>query len=105
VLIRSLLVIVLVALLATLTSLAFASAPDPLWIGGFWDDDDFDDAVIVITGKTPALAATVVLEAGPTGALAPLPDARQPFITAAPRPTFDSRAPPPVVRHNSPNLG
>jgi len=103
VLTRSLLVIVLAGLLAALTSLAFATPPDPLWVGGFWDDDDFDDAVIVITGKTPALVVTVVLDAGPTGTLVSLPAARQPVITSAPRPTFDSRAPPPALRHNSPN--
>jgi len=103
VLTRSLLVIVLAGLLAASTSLAFATPPDPLWIGGFWDDDDFDDAVIVITGKTPALVVTVVLDAGPTGTLVSLPAARQPFITFAPRPTFDSRAPPSALRHNSPN--
>jgi hypothetical protein len=26
--------------------LAFAEPPDPTWIAGFWDDADFDDAVI-----------------------------------------------------------
>ena len=28
--------------------LAAASPPDPTWIAGLWDDDDFDDVVIFI---------------------------------------------------------
>ena len=28
-----------------LTTLAYLDPPDPPWISGFWDDDDFDSAV------------------------------------------------------------
>jgi len=27
---------------------ASADPPDPTWIGGYWDDDDFDNVVIFI---------------------------------------------------------
>ncbi len=40
------------ALLVGLPTLAFADPPDPTWIGGYWDDDDFDDAVIAITAAS-----------------------------------------------------
>jgi hypothetical protein len=38
--------VVLVGMLALLTSLAYASPPDPSWISGLWDDGDHDDVVI-----------------------------------------------------------
>lgn len=31
-----------------LTALAYLDPPDPPWIAGFWDDDDFDSAVDAI---------------------------------------------------------
>jgi len=37
------------AMLVGLPTVAFADPPDPTWIAGYWDDDDFDDAVIAIT--------------------------------------------------------
>ena len=36
-----------VALLG-LVPTAYADPPDPTWIGGYWDDDDFDNVVISI---------------------------------------------------------
>ena len=41
--------LVLVAVLAVLLPLAYASPPDPSWIGGLYDDDDGDDALLAIT--------------------------------------------------------
>jgi hypothetical protein len=37
------------ATLVALTPLAYASPPDPSWIRGVYDDDDFDDVVIFLT--------------------------------------------------------
>jgi hypothetical protein len=59
---RTVLVLVLVALILTLTPLAYADPPDPTWITGLWDDDDFDDVVGYITSAaglfhTPSTAA------------------------------------------------
>jgi len=39
----------LVGVLAALTPLAYGSAPDPSWIRGVYDDDDFDNVVVLIT--------------------------------------------------------
>src|SRR5262245_62646682 len=39
-----------VCALIGLTPLAYADPPDPLWIFGYWDDDDFDNVVVVILG-------------------------------------------------------
>ena len=41
-------VVLLVAALLALVPAAYADPPDPTWIGGYWDDDDFDNVVIFI---------------------------------------------------------
>jgi hypothetical protein len=37
-----------VALLPLITPLGYLEQSDPLWIGGIWDDDDFDNVVAVV---------------------------------------------------------
>jgi len=46
---RPIVAMVLITIALLLTALAYASPPDPTWVGGFWDDGDFDDVVIVVT--------------------------------------------------------
>jgi hypothetical protein len=46
---RPLLMHVLVVALLALTPLAQARPPDPTWLGGFYDDADYDDVVLLIT--------------------------------------------------------
>jgi len=41
--------------LVWLTPLAYASPPDQTWIGGFYDDADFDDVVLLATSLVLAL--------------------------------------------------
>jgi hypothetical protein len=61
-----------------LMPLAHASPPDPSWVGGLYDGDDFDDVVVMLTGCSgiihpfplgevrPILAvAGAVFQAGP----------------------------------------
>jgi hypothetical protein len=38
-----------VGLLVSLQALAYASPPDQSWIGGLYDDADYDDVVILVT--------------------------------------------------------
>ena len=45
---RALLALVLAAALIGLTPAAYASPPDPTWVSGFWDDDDFDYVVLLV---------------------------------------------------------
>jgi hypothetical protein len=54
-----LVVLTLVGVLACLRSLAYASPADPTWIGGFWDDDDYDDVVIHIVSFSAADTAVI----------------------------------------------
>jgi len=53
-----------VALLIGLAPVAYADPPDPTWLGGYWDDDDFDNVVVFISGVY-AIAVTSSADAGP----------------------------------------
>src|SRR6185369_10111014 len=54
---RAALIAFLAAVLATISSLAYASPADPTWIPGVYDDADFDDVVGLVT-SAEALATT-----------------------------------------------
>ena len=67
---RSFLALLLLVALVWLTPLAYASPPDQTWIGGFYDDADFDDVVLLATSLVlalgdiaPALAASLIVVA------------------------------------------
>jgi hypothetical protein len=45
-----------------LRPMAFASPPDQSWLGGLFDDADYDDVILLITGACPA---TVSVATGP----------------------------------------
>jgi hypothetical protein len=53
------LVACVVAALATITALAYASPPDPTWIPGVYDDGDFDDVVSAIADMDAAVGGPV----------------------------------------------
>jgi hypothetical protein len=91
---RTIILFLTVALFA-LTPLAHASPPDPTWIGGFYDDDDYDDVVILVTSGVGiadgVLCASLLL---PLEVVARAPhvhesDPSQPHLPSSP-----SRAPP-----------
>ena len=46
---RAAVISLVVGVVFLVTPLAYASPPDDTWIGGFWDDDDFDSVVLAIT--------------------------------------------------------
>jgi hypothetical protein len=56
------LVLVLVALMLTLTGAAYASPPDPTWIPGLYDDDDFDNVVDFIISSSGLAGALVITD-------------------------------------------
>ncbi len=41
--------------LVALTPLAYATPPDPTWVSGFFDDDDNDNGVFLVTSAGAAL--------------------------------------------------
>jgi len=48
---------VLAILVVAVTPIAYAEPPDPTWLGGYWDDDDFDN-VIAFIASASAIAAS-----------------------------------------------
>ena len=92
---RGRLIVLISGVLAAISSLAYASPPDPSWIAGIYDDADFDDVVGLVT------AAKALGEGTGAGALHLAPPATSPeaprheaatirFSTA----TLHARAPP-----------
>ena len=55
---RRVLTLLLLVPLVWLTPLAYASPPDQTWIGGFYDDADYDDVVLLALSLAVALADT-----------------------------------------------
>ncbi len=49
-------VLALLLALVVLTPLAYSSPPDPVWVSGFFDDDDNDNGVFFITSSTATVA-------------------------------------------------
>lgn len=62
---RWLLLLILLVVTAALTPFAYASPPDPTWISGFFDDDDNDNGVFLITSSTATLDPFPLYEAAP----------------------------------------
>jgi len=61
---RKICVFALVVALLGLVPAAYADPPDPTWLAGYWDDDDFDNVVILIV-KTCAVEAPLLIDSGP----------------------------------------
>ena len=67
---RRLLTLLLLVPFVSLAPLAYASPPDQTWIGGFYDDADYDDVVLLAMSlvlafgdMAPALAARMIVVA------------------------------------------
>jgi len=89
------LLLALLTVLLALTPLAYATPPDPTWVSGFFDDDDNDDSVFLITSSL----ATV--DTFPLRSWAPFPVLGATIAFEDPGPastqyssTTDARAPP-----------
>jgi len=57
---RGMLGAVLAVLVVGLTPIAYADPPDPTWLGGYWDDDDFDNVVAFIASAAAVVASPVI---------------------------------------------
>ena len=85
----------LLAVLVGLTPLAYASPPDPVWVSGFFDDDDNDNGVFFVTSSHatldpfPLYSWSLVLAFWPGLVLEDRGPVVVPYIASA-----DARAPP-----------
>jgi hypothetical protein len=90
-------VLVLVALMLTLTGVAYASPPDPTWIPGLYDDDDFDNVVDFITSSSGVAVARVITDHCPVRNPMVLPFQPAGGVAGViPLSAFGPRAPPTV---------
>jgi hypothetical protein len=59
---RILLVVLVSILPVSLPILAYASPPDPSWIPGVYDDDDYDDVVMLVASGTGHVTPTTLAD-------------------------------------------
>jgi len=93
---RRIVPLLLVALLIALAPAAGASPPDPTWLGGYWDDADFDGAVISIASAC-AIPAAPVPDAAPNWACFARLELREFVFAPAPCCSAGSPRAPPLV--------
>ena len=85
----------LVASIAALTALAYASPPDPSWIAGWYDDADFDDIVNYLTSSASLVDDVIIGDHLPLEVLATtVPQAPEDAAPLFPRSSGRPRAPP-----------
>ena len=91
---RRVVALVFVCLLAGLAPAAYADPPDPSWIGGYWDDDDFDNVVVFLLG-TYAIVELPQSDTGHSEGLVNFIECPEPLATPSPvDATASPRAPP-----------
>ena len=61
---RASIAVLLLGVLFILPAIAHASPTDPVWIAGFYDDNDYDDVILFITGAVGAVESGVVVPTG-----------------------------------------
>lgn len=92
---RTSLAVLLLGALLTLPALAQASPTDPTWIPGFYDDNDYDDVILFITGAVTAVDSHITVPlrvvAVCLGLIAPT---RSCFVATRPFSSLSTRAPP-----------
>ena len=92
---RRVAVVVLVGLVLVLTPIAHACPTDPTWIGGLYDDNDYDDVVLFIIGSLMAVDAGVVDPTGPIAvSLGSVDPSRPHTVPVRPLESLSTRAPP-----------
>ncbi len=89
--------LVLVALMLTLTTMAYASPPDPSWVRGLYDDGDFDNVVGFITSAAGLVEAIIASDLRPALILVvPKVQRAESVIALVPLSARHPRAPPTV---------
>jgi hypothetical protein len=91
---RAPVILAIAAVLIGLTPAAYADPADPTWIAGYWDDDDFDNAVEFIVSAC-AVEALCPVDFGPLFAPVARVDPKEAVDWVSPlRSPASARAPP-----------
>ena len=92
---RATLGILLLGALLTLPPCAYASPTDPTWIPGFYDDNDYDDVILFITGAVTAVDSHIADTGGLVAVcLSLIASSRRQLVSARPLESLSTRAPP-----------
>ena len=95
---RWLIALALLGVLTALTPLAYASPPDPSWIGGVYDDDDLDDVVIFVTSAFSAVESWSPVEVNPLWFYVPRGIVAEPQASPARVVPFSATRAPPLAQ-------
>ena len=91
---RAPLAILLLSVVLALPPIAHAVPTDPVWIPGFYDDNDYDDVVLLIIGAVSAVDSSVVDPVGPAVVcLGRITPSRSQPVLLRPLASFSTRAP------------
>jgi hypothetical protein len=92
---RVALALLLLLLVGGLTSLAYASPPDPAWIRGIYDDADYDDVIVMITSAAAATAPVLLVDLWQIPSfVGPAPQLADDPVPTCSLSSLQSRAPP-----------
>ena len=93
--VRVSLVVLLVGAILALTPLAYVEPPDEIWRGGFFDDDDQDDAIVSVQMHLNAVEPSVLAPAAVSALCSHAPPELYPCVVPGPIPSAQRpRAPP-----------
>ena len=92
-----LLALLLVLVIAGLAPATYADPPDPTWVGGYWDDDDFDEVVILLEGIAAVVPVLTIDPAPPVEVVAVVDRHESLAVPATVDGTASPRAPPLTV--------
>src|SRR5262245_36427073 len=92
---RASIAVLLLGALFILPAIAHASPTDPTWIPGFYDDNDYDDVILFITGAVGAVESRILAPIGPIiVCLGPIIPSRGRSASRCPLESLSTRAPP-----------
>jgi len=89
-----LVVLVLIGPIAAITPLAYATPPDPSWICGIYDGDDYDDVILRITSADGTVTPSLLPEFLQGLVVVEIPQHARELVPTATVSTLHSRAPP-----------
>jgi len=92
-----LLALLLVVVIVGLAPATYADPSDPTWVGGYWDDDDFDDVVFLLEGAVAVVPALTPDLAPPVEVVAVVECLEPLAISMTVDETASPRAPPATV--------
>jgi hypothetical protein len=86
--------ILTICVIGALTPLAYADPPDPSWVDGLWDDNDYDNVVVLVLATCAVVAESLIDAAPRWSAIAVLPPSDVRTTPAPVDETASPRAPP-----------